>query len=297
MLWHMRLRFKGWVYGSAHPRRVDERTLCSNEADSQIHHVRREQRDPLSIEKHTAENSLIAGLPPRCRADVLRSCEQVELQLEEVLCEPGQRIRHVYFPIEGFVSLVAVLDDGGALEVGIIGGEGMVGASVILGVDTLADRAVVQRAGAALRMRSVSFRGLCARNMALRMRVGLYLYASMAQLAQVAACTGYHVVEARLARWLLMSRDRAHKDEFHLTHEFLAYMLGVRRVGITEAATALQARGLITYNRGDITILDNAGLEKASCDCYERGNLIYEATMGFSFARSARRRAAQASGT
>jgi CRP-like cAMP-binding protein len=233
----------------------------------------------LRIARDVSENTLLAGLPSNTRRNVLRSCEQVELQFAEVLYQPDERMRHVYFPTGGFVSLVAVLDDGGQLEVGIVGSEGLVGISLILGVDLFADRAIVQRQGAALRMSASAFRRHYTESHNLRATVHRYIHVSMTQLAQTAACTSYHLVEERLARWLLISRDRAHSDEFHLTHEFLAYMLGVRRVGVTEAAAALQARGLITYRRGDITIVNSAGLKKASCACYERGNQIYEATM------------------
>ena len=188
-------------------------------------------------------------------------------------------MRHVYFPTDGFVSLVAELDDGGELEIGLVGREGMIGASLLLGIDVFADRAIVQREGTALRMTESACRRHCQHSQDLRAKVQRYLHVSMTQLAQIAACTGYHMVQARLARWLLMSRDRARSDEFHLTHEFLAYMLGVRRVGVTEAAAALQAKGLISYRRGDITILNSVGLKKASCACYARGNQIYEKIM------------------
>jgi CRP-like cAMP-binding protein len=203
----------------------------------------------------------------------------MEMPFADVLYQPGDRMGQVYFPIEGFVSVVAVLDDGGELEVGLVGSEGMIGASLILGIDLCADLAIVQREGTALRMAAADFRRHCEQEKDLRDEIQRYLYVCVTQLAQVAACTGYHLVQARLARWLLMSRDRARSNEFHLTQEFLAYMLGVRRVGVTQAAAALQAKGLIRYSRGEITILNSAGLKEASCACYGRGNRIYAATM------------------
>ena len=233
----------------------------------------------MSTTHNTGANSLLLSLPASGLRNVLRSCQQVELKRAQVLGQPNERIRYVYFPIDGFVSMVAVLKDGGHLRVGMIGDEGMIGASIILGVDTFSDHAVVQREGVALRMPVDAFRRQCAHSRALRETINRYLHVTMAQLAQLAACTGYHVVEARLARWLLTSRDRAHSDEFYVTHELLAYMLGVRRVGVTQAAAALQARGLIAYRRGHITIVDSLGLEEASCGCYERQNEIYATTM------------------
>lgn len=204
----------------------------------------------------------------------------MELGFADVLCESGRRIGHVYFPTRGFISLVTTLDDGARLEVGIVGDEGMLGTSLVLGVGASPQHAVVQGAGTALRMSAQAFRRHWLQNGELHARLDRYVHVMMRQLAQTAACTHYHLVEARLARWLLMSRDRAHRDQFHLTHEFLAYMLGVRRVGVTEAARALHERGLINYSRGAITILDNTGLEKTSCQCYERGKEMYEQTLG-----------------
>jgi CRP-like cAMP-binding protein len=227
-------------------------------------------------------------LPRRSRQRVLSGCEQVELGFADVLCKVGEKVRHVYFPTESFVSLVTALDDDARLEVGIVGDEGMLGTSLILGVNRSPQHALVQGAGAAWRMSAATFVRHCRQDAELRQRLSRYVYVLMRQLAQTAACTSYHVVEARLARWLLMSRDRAHRDQFHLTHEFLAYMLGVRRVGVTHAASSLQEQGLIDYSRGAITILDNAGLEKASCVCYREGNEMYAQTMGSP--RPARRR-------
>ena len=237
------------------------------------------RRGPLRIECGVGQNRLLTGLSARSRNNVLQSCESKELPFADVIYQPGDRMGHVYFPTEGFVSVVAVLDDGGELEVGLVGSEGMIGASLVLGVDVCADLAIVQREGTALRMTAGDFRRHCEQDKVLRGEIQRYLYVCVTQLAQVAACTGYHLVQARLARWLLMSRDRARSNEFHLTQEFLAYMLGVRRVGVTQAAAALQAKGLIRYSRGEITILNSAGLKEASCACYGRGNRIYAATM------------------
>jgi CRP-like cAMP-binding protein len=225
------------------------------------------------------ENRLLAALPERGRRLFLADCDQVELGFADVICESGDQIRHVYFPTDSFISLLTTLDDGARLEVGIVGDEGMLGISLALGVSLSPQHALVQGAGSAWRMRATTFRDQLEENSALRQELNGYIHVLMSQLAQTAACARYHVVEARLARWLLLTRDRAHSDQFRLTHEFLAYMLGVRRVGITRAASALQARGLINYSRGEISILDGAGLQKASCGCYRQASHIYEQTL------------------
>lgn len=168
------------------------------------------------------ENRLLAALPLRSRQRFLASCDQVELGFADVLCKLGEKIRHVYFPTESFISLVTALDDNARLEVGIVGDEGMLGTSLILGVSRSPQQALVQGAGAALRMSAVTFERHCRQDAELRQQLSRYVYVLMRQLAQTAACTSYHLVEPRLARWLLMSRDRAHRDQFRLTHEFLA---------------------------------------------------------------------------
>jgi CRP-like cAMP-binding protein len=233
----------------------------------------------------SSENLLLAALPRAGRQRFLANCDDVALTLHDILAETGEQIRYVYFPTSGFVSLIVTLDNGAQLEVGIIGNEGMLGSSLALGVSVSPQRAIVQGKGTALRMSVAAFRRHCQQNSKLRERLAQYIYASMRQLAQLSACTRYHQVEARLARRLLMSRDCVGANELHLTHEFLASTLGVRRVGITQAARALQARGLIRYSRGDITIVDVAGLQTRSCECYLRGNQIYEQALPHTYVR------------
>ena len=220
---------------------------------------------------------LIEGLPSKQRKQLLNGCEPVNLVFGNVLQEANQPIRHVYFPLSGFISLVTTLDGHQPLEMGLIGNEGMLGASLALGIGQAPMRAVVQGSGSALRISSQLFKQELLSSPALLRVLKRYLYVVMAQLSQSAACTHFHEIEPRLARWLLMTHDRAHADHFHLTHEYLAEMLGVRRSGVSIAAAALQARGLISYSRGQIYILDRAGLEQAACECYAVLQADYQA--------------------
>lgn len=225
-------------------------------------------------------NRLIAALPRADRRRLLANCERVELTHAEVLSEPGERIRQVYFPTDCFVSLVMPLDGATTLEVASVGNEGLLGISLMLGVDVSPLHALVQGGGPALRMNAVPFRRELAHSATLHRGLKRYAYVLMAQVARTATCTRFHLLEARVARWLLMTGDRTRSDEFRVTHESLALLLGVRRVGVTNAAGALQQRKLIRYGRGRIKILDRSGLEAASCGCYRYAKETYDRILG-----------------
>jgi CRP-like cAMP-binding protein len=225
-------------------------------------------------------NRLLDSLPRSDRQQILANCESVELHLAEVINEPGERISQVYFPTDSFVSLVTPANGHAGLEVSLVGNEGMIGTPLILGVEVTLLRTFVQGAGPAWRMTPERFCDALAQSSALHALLNRYLYVVTGQLTQMVACTHFHVVEARLARWLLMTQDRAHSAHFHITHEFLAFMLGVRRVGVTKAASALQQRKLIRYSRGDITVLDRAGLMDAACGCYGAAEALYDQILG-----------------
>jgi CRP-like cAMP-binding protein len=224
-------------------------------------------------------NRLIDDLPHTSRKRLLASCDNVDLGFGELLCARGDRIRHVYFPEDGFISELLPVDGRLSLEMGLVGNEGMLGVGAALSVNTTSLDALVQGAGRSLRIGVPKFRRELDASPALRRMTHRYIYVLMAQLSQAAACLSFHLLDARLAKWLLMTHDRASSNELRITHELLAQMLGVRRVGVTKAAGLLQERKLLRYNRGEITIIDRAGLERASCSCYRAGRDIYERVM------------------
>lgn len=213
-------------------------------------------------------NRLLAALPPDERERLHAGLELVRLKFRQVLFEPNRTIEHVYFPENAVVSILGIMEDGSAVETGTVGNEGMAGVPVFLGAMQMAGQAFVQIPGTAWRMPSAALREEVRRGSTLARLLGRYTQALFTLVAQSSACNRKHPLEERCARWLLMTHDRVEGDTFELTQHFLSQMLGVRRATVNEAAGALQARGLIEYSRGRITILDRAGLEAASCACY-----------------------------
>jgi len=223
---------------------------------------------------------LIELLPGKSRSRLLAICEPVEYSIGDVLSDVGTATRYVYFPTAGFVSLVTALNGRPTLEVGMVGREGMVGAQLVLGVQASPLHAVVQGSGAAWRVAAPEFSRELVHSSALQRGLNRYVYVTMMQLASAASCLRFHQIGPRLARWLLMTQDRARSDNFHITHEFLAYMLGVRRVGVTTAAGRLQRDGLISYRRGEIQVLNRRGLKAAACSCYTTDREAYAEVLG-----------------
>jgi CRP-like cAMP-binding protein len=228
------------------------------------------------IDRNPPANRVLASLPVKSYQRLRAQLEPVILNFGQVLYEPGAPIRQVYFPVDCLISLLTAVDKRRTLEVGMVGNEGMAGMPVVLGVDVSGVRALVQGGGHALRVSSTRFRIAFDRDPPLQQALFRYTYALMAQISQTAACNRFHAAEARLARWLLMTRERVGSDDFPLTHEFLAHMLGLRREGVTEAASALKRRTLIGYSRGKIQILDVKGLMTAACSCYRIVNTAYK---------------------
>ena len=221
------------------------------------------------------KNRLIELLPRLDRQRLMNIGEPVSLRFEQVLWEQGKPATHVYFPTAAFISLIASLDDQPVLEVGMAGYEGMLGAQLSLGIVNAPLHAVVQGEGTALRLSAAAFRREISRSKPLQKFVNRYLAVLFSQVTTSAACVRFHQIGPRLARWLLMTHDRARTDTFYVTHEFLSYMLGVRRVGITTAANTLQKQGLISYRRGRLTVHNRAGLEAAACSCYASDRTAY----------------------
>jgi len=240
------------------------------------------QGDSLGHPQATAPitNRLLDRLSARDRTHVICECEKVELVFAEILDEPGEPIRNVYFPTGSVVALFAAMGGKDNIEVSLAGSEGVYGVPVAFGVGISPVHAMVHGGGTAWRLSPASFGRVLARVPALRNAVNRYIHVVMSQLIRAAGCNRFHVVEQRLARSLLMTADRSHTPTFRVTHEVLAYMLGVRREGVTQAASALQRRGLIAYRRGLVTILDRRGLERASCPCYRSDIEAYDRALG-----------------
>ena len=213
-------------------------------------------------------NRLLATLPKSEYNRLLPKMKTVSLVLGEDLYEPGDAIKYVYFPNDSIISLISRLSGTAWLEVGMVGNEGMAGLAVFMGVGSSSTRALVQGSGTAMRMSSAAVRTEANQLGSLHHILHRYSHSLLTQVSQSSACNRFHLVNARLARWLLMTTDRLGVEEFPLTQEFLSNMLGVRREGVSKAAGALQAAKLIRYSRGIITLLDRRGLERKSCECY-----------------------------
>ena len=218
---------------------------------------------------NTTTNRLLAALPAKIYQQLLPKLEKFELVYNKDIYAAGDVIEHVYFPESGIISLLAVVGKDSTLEVGIVGNEGMIGIPVFLGETISNTRAVVQGAGFAMRMTAKDFVAESENSRDLLRILKRFTHSLMTQIAQSAACNRYHPIEARLARWLLMTRDRMRSDEFQITQEFLSNMLGVRREAVNRTASGFSEQGFISYVRGKLTINNGEELERRSCVCYE----------------------------
>jgi CRP-like cAMP-binding protein len=222
---------------------------------------------PQSI-RPAAVNRLLSSLPGPEYKRLSSDLKLIRLEFGEVLYEPGDTMNHVYFPNDSIVSLLQAMSGRSTLEVGMVGNEGVVGLSVFLGVSVASTRAIVQGAGSGMRMSSAVMRQEANRLGSFHKLLHRYTHSWQNQVSQSSACHGFHPVEARLARWLMMSSDRLGSNEFPMTQEFMSSMLGVRREGVNKAAGTLQSAGLISYSRGMIAILNRPRLKKLACECY-----------------------------
>jgi CRP-like cAMP-binding protein len=228
----------------------------------------------MPVDRFASANNILGALSRTDGQRLFARHEQVDLAHGDILCEPGKPLLHVYFPGSGIISLLTPVGRHADVEVGLVGCEGMAGVALFLGVGVSPVRMLVQGRGSAMRIGARAFRLELGRNEMLRRALNVYLFRFMVQVAQTAGCNRAHQTGQRLARWLLMTHDRSMGDEFHMTHEFLALMLGVRREGVTTEAGVLQSKKLIRYSRGKITILNRRGLERASCGCYGAVNAM-----------------------
>lgn len=224
---------------------------------------------------HRPQNDLIRRLPPAARQQLLNHCELHELVLSAELSARGKPLKYAHFPLEGFLSLVIDVDSHPPLEVGMVGAEAMLGSELILGLAATPWRALVQGAGSSWRIGAHELRMQVEALPPLKSLLQACLLARLHQQTLAAACQRYHPIAARLARWLLMMQDRSGTAQFHVTQEFMALMLGVRRVGVTAAASHFQDQAIIAYHRGELTVLDRKALEAHACSCYRTDKEIH----------------------
>ena len=232
------------------------------------------------IPHESGGNRLLARLPRAEYENLLPHLEQVSFTLGEVIYESGGQQSYIYFPTTAIISLLYMMENGSSAEMGVAGNDGLVGIALFMGGGTVPNRAVVQSAGQALRMKTKVLQDEFARGGTFQRLLLRYTQALMTQMSQTAVCNRLHTVEQQLCRWLLLSRDRLDTDELVMTQELIANMLGVRREGVTVAAGRLQEQGLISYVRGHIKILDRRGLEAAVCECYRVVKDEYKRLLG-----------------
>ena len=230
----------------------------------------------MTAVREPRRNQLIAALPEADWQRWQQHLEWVDLPLGQVIYESGATLHHVYFPTTAIVSLLYVMENGASAEIAVAGREGLVGVSLFMGGDTTPSRAVVQSAGEGFRMRAQAIKNEFTQSAPVMHLLLRYTQALISQMTQTAACNRHHSVQQQLCRWLLLSLDRVQGSDLRMTQELIANMLGVRREGVTEAALALQAQGLIRYRRGHIEVLDRPGLEKRTCECYAVVRREYE---------------------
>lgn len=274
------MSIKSRMYDSA------QTPACDRNAASP-HYVRKQtepmpsavQTAPMTPDAASPHNHLLARLGASDGHRLLKLCDTVQLRPTEVLCESGAPMPNAYFPTQGFISMLSRIEGHRGVEVCMVGNEGMLGAPIVLGVAGAPCQALVQGAGESLRIDSRSLRDEMNRSPLLVQLLQRYIYVQMAQTAISAGCLRFHPLGARLARWLLMAQDRADADRFRVTQDFLAYMLGVRRAGVSAVAAAFQQRGLIHYRRGNFTVLDRCGLQAMACSCYAAGKRFHADVM------------------
>jgi len=235
---------------------------------------------PQTAKSEPIQNKILAGLPAKEYARLAPHLTAVSLPLGEILYKTEDAIEYVYFPNSGVVSLVAHMQEGASVEVGLVGNEGMVGMPLVLGDDISPNEAIVQIADGAMKMKASVLVAELARAGQLQVLLLRYTLAAIRQISQTAACNRSHHVGERLARWLLTCHDRVNGDELKLTQEFIAEMLGTRRSGVSEAAMLLQGAGFIRYSRGHITVLDREGLEEFACECYATVKVEFDRLLG-----------------
>lgn len=221
------------------------------------------------------KNLLIDLLPKDTQALLFLKSELIDLSLSNIICIVNEPTKYVYFPIDGFISITQSVDNHPAIEIGMIGREGALGAEVILGCKVNPFGAIVQGSGNAWKISAKDLITEAKKSADLRRMINSYISVRIGQLGLSAACEHFHEIGPRLAKWLLMSQDRAQSSTFLMTHEFIALMLGVRRVGVTTTASDFRRRGLIEYHRGEMKVLNRVALKAEACSCYQKNRLIF----------------------